>query len=150
MRDHPAPDFTLADYRALSEFRFQIRRFLHFSEEQARLHGVEPRQHQLLLAIHGLPAERKATISELAGRLLIRHHSAVELIDRLADHGLVKRHHGNPDHREVIVSLTRSGSAVLRKLTQAHREELETLGPMLAAALRSASRRERARKETAA
>lgn len=150
MCEESAPELTLADYRALSEFRFQIRRFLHFSEEQARLHGIEPRQHQLLLAIRGLPDGRKATVSELAGRLLIRHHSAVELIDRLADHGLVKRAHGNPDHREVIVSLTRSGSAVLRKLTETHRQELETLGPMLAVALRSVSRRGRVRKESAA
>ncbi|HVT92340.1 MAG TPA: MarR family transcriptional regulator [Bryobacteraceae bacterium] len=150
MREDQASDFTLADYRALSEFRFQIRRFLRFSEDQARLHGVEPRQHQLLLAIRGIPAGHKTTVSELAGRLLIRHHSAVELINRLADHGLVKRQHGDSDHREVIVSLTRSGSAVLRKLTEAHREELETLGPKLASTLRSVSRRGRTRRENAA
>ena len=134
-------DFSSHSYRSLAEFRFQIRRFLHFSEEQARTHGLEPQQHQLLLAIRGLPVGVKPTVGELAGRMLIRHHSAVELIGRLAMRGLVSRAPGQEDHREVIVTLTARGEAVLRELTRAHREELETLGPRLAASLRAATRR---------
>ncbi len=136
-----AKDFSAHSYRSLAEFRFEIRRFLHFSEEQARAHGLEPQQHQLLLAIRGLPVGAKPTVTELAGRMLIRHHSAVELIGRLAARGLVDRSPGEEDRREVIVTLTPAGEAVLRELTRAHREELETLGPRLAASLRAATRR---------
>lgn len=135
------PEFSAAEYRALAEFRFQIRRFLHFSEEQARLHGLEPRQHQLLLAVHGLPEGVKATIGELASRLLIRHHSAVELIDRLAARRLIRRTPDPGDHRQVLISLTRSGAQVLHRLSGAHHQELESLGPQLAASLRAVMRR---------
>lgn len=136
-----AHDFSTHSYRSLAEFRLEIRRFLHFSEERAREHGLEPQQHQLLLAIRGLPVGLKPTVGELAGRMLIRHHSAVELIGRLAARGLVDRSPGQEDHREVIVTLTPAGEAVLRELTRAHRDELETLGPRLAASLRAATRR---------
>src|SRR6266481_7179066 len=84
-------DLSMADYQALAEMRYQIRRFLHFSEQAARQAGLVPQQHQLLLALKGLPAGRKATISEVAGRLQLRHHSVVELIDRLVERGLIKR-----------------------------------------------------------
>ena len=82
---------TLADYQSLAEFRYQIRRFLHFSEQAARDAGLEPRQHQLMLAIKGLPRERGRRIGELAERLQIQHHSAVELVNRLAAGGYVRR-----------------------------------------------------------
>jgi DNA-binding MarR family transcriptional regulator len=146
----PAPAFSEFDYRALAEFRYQIRRFLHFSEEQARLHGLEPRYHQLLLAVQGLPAGAKATVGELASRLFIRHHSAVELIDRLAERRLIRRAPDPTDHRQVIVSLTRSGAAVLNRLSGAHHQELETLGPELAASLRAVMRRRPAKSNTTA
>lgn len=129
-------DLTDSEYRALAEFRYQLRCFLHFSEEQARASGLEPRQHQLLLAIKGLPRERKATVGELAGRLKLRPHSAVELLDRLAARGLVKRVRGETDHREVLILLTRSGEDLLRRLTVAHRNELEAAGMELSKALR--------------
>ncbi len=129
------PPLTRRDYRSLAEFRFHIRRFLHFSEEQARAHGVEPRQHQLLLAVEGLPENTPPTVGEIAGRLLIRHHSAVELVDRLCARGLLRRTHDARDHRQVMVSLTRAGLTVLHRLSRAHREELDKLGPELAASL---------------
>ena len=134
-------DLTLIEYRDLAEFRYQIRRFLHFSEEHVRARGVEPQQHQLLLAIKGLPGGRLATIGELAGRLQLKHHSAVELVDRMERQGLVARRAGEQDRRQVLVALTRSGSSLLRRLTLSHREELETAGPTLARALRSVMRR---------
>jgi DNA-binding MarR family transcriptional regulator len=138
---HSSGDFTLAEYRALAEFRYQVRRFLHFSEEQARSSGLEPRQHQLLLAIKGLPRGRKATVGELASRMQLRHHSTVGLLDRLAGRGLVKRIRGEKDLREVLIVLTRSGGDLLRGLTAAHRKELETAGAELSNALRRVLRK---------
>jgi len=141
---------TAADYQALAEFRYQIRRFLHFSEQQVRELGMEPQQHQLLLAIRGLPEGRPATIGELADRLQLKHHSVVELIDRMSQHGLVERRAGEQDRRQVIVDLTRSGAAILRKLSLAHRQELETAGPRLAKALQALMKRHRTANGSAA
>lgn len=137
-------DLTLTGYRALAEFRFQIRRFLHFSEEQVRSLGLEPQQHQLLLTVKGLPPGTNATISELADRLQLRHHSVVELVDRMQRHGYVVRGTGKQDRRQVIVRLTSSGSNVLRKLSLAHHQELEKAGPALFLALRSIMKQTRA------
>src|ERR1700739_2062200 len=94
---------TLFDYQALAEFRYQIRRFLHFSEEAARHAGVEPQHHQLMLAVKGRPPGEAARIGYLADRLQIQHHSAVELVDRLATKGLITRTRGSEDRREVFV-----------------------------------------------
>ena len=137
-------DLSLAGYRALAEFRFQIRRFLHFSEEQVRGQGLEPQQHQLLLAIKGLPRGIPATIGELATRLQLKHHSLVELVDRLERRQYVARNVGRRDRRQVLVRLTASGGNVLRKLSLAHHEELERTGPALARALRSLMKQARA------
>jgi len=136
-------DLSQAEYRALAELRYQIRRFLHFSEEQARTVGLEPQQHQLLLAVQGLPRGAAATVTELAERLQLKHHSVVELIDRLEKRGFVSRNSGREDRRQVIVHLTAEGSSVLRKLSLAHHEELETAGPALAKALRSLAQQHR-------
>lgn len=143
-------DLSLPEYQALAEFRYQIRRYLHFSEEQARACGIEPQQHQLMLAIRGLPEGRRATIGELAARLQLKHHSTVELVDRLEAHGAVVRIHGGDDRREVIVQLTRTGVALLRKLSLSHREELEQTGPGLARALKALMRAGRKEKVEAA
>jgi DNA-binding MarR family transcriptional regulator len=124
------------EFQALAEFRFQIRRFLRFSEDQARAAGIEPQQHQLLLAIKGLPDGVKPTIGELASRMLIRHHSAVELVDRLAEHGAVERMATEEDHRQVLVRLTRKGETLLHGLSVAHHDELLDRGPELMKSLR--------------
>jgi DNA-binding MarR family transcriptional regulator len=123
------------DYRALSEFRYQIRRFLRFSEQAAREAGLEPQQHQLLLTIRGLPPGAEPTVSELAERLQIRHHSVVELIDRLEGRQLVSRRRAEHDRRKVLVELTPEGDHMLRSLTTAHQAELQTAGPELLRAL---------------
>jgi DNA-binding MarR family transcriptional regulator len=128
-------DMSMADYRALAELRYQIRRYLRFSEQAAREVGLVPQQHQLLLALKGLPAGRKATISELAERLQIRHHSTVELIDRLVERGLVKRLRDEADQRRVIIHLTPQGEQVLRRLSLLHRHELQLAGPAFVRAL---------------
>src|SRR3954451_4832401 len=133
-------DLSPEQYRDLAEFRRQIRQFLHFSEATSKEYGIEAQQHQLLLAVHGLPEEAKPTIGELASRLFIQHHSAVELVNRLEQTGAVARHTGTKDKREVWIRLTPSGRAILRKLALAHRTELERSGPQLARALSSVLR----------
>lgn len=120
-----------AEYRALAEFRYRLRRFLRISEEFARSAGLEPQQHQLLLAIRGLPDGREPTIGELAERLQLQHHSAAELIDRAEERGLVQRVRGDADRRQVFVLLTREGSELLRRLSVHHRDELRTEGAEL-------------------
>jgi len=127
---------TVADYQSLAELRYQIRRFLHFSEEASRKAGLEPRQHQLMLALKGLPEGVRPRIGELAERLQIQHHSTVELVNRLSSGGYVRRERGGEDRREVLLSLTPRGEKVLKELSLHHRAELRTQGPALIAALR--------------
>lgn len=124
------------DYRALAEFRYQIRRFLRFSERAAREAGLEPQQHQLLLAIKGLPENARANIGEIAERLQIQHHSTVELIDRLTERGYVTRKRSADDRREVLVQLSAKGEKALRELTEYHQDEIGEIGPELVSALR--------------
>ncbi len=130
-------DLSADQYRDLAEFRRQIRQFLHFSEVTAKEHGIETQQHQLLLAVHGLPDGINPTIREIATRMFIQHHSAVELVNRLESTGAIARHAGIQDKREVWIRLTSSGRAILRRLALAHRTELERSGPALAHALTS-------------
>lgn len=130
-------DLSLRDYQDLAEFRYQLRQFLHFSELQARDHDLEPQQHQALLALKGLPAGKRPTIGELAGRLVLRHHTAVELTNRLESAGFVRRQPDPEDGRQILVLMTPQGAAKLRSLSLAHRDELLVKGPELARALRS-------------
>lgn len=136
-------DLTADQYRDLAEFRRQIRQFLHFSEATAKEFGIEPQQHQLLLAVQGLPEGARPTIRELAARLFIQHHSAVELVNRLEMTGAIARSPGQEDKREVWIQLTAAGRTILRGLAVAHREELERSGPELARALQSVLRHSR-------
>ena len=126
-------ELTLSDYKVLHEFRFQISRFLHFSEQAARTEGLEPRQHQFMLAVRAHDGD--PTVGELAERLFIRHHSAVELADRLVERGLAERVRSRRDRRVVRIRLTTQGKEKLYRLSGAHREELATAGPVLSAAL---------------
>jgi DNA-binding MarR family transcriptional regulator len=130
-------NISMADYQALAEFRHQIRRFLRFSEQAARATGLVPQQYQLLLALKGLPNGRKATIGELAERLQIKHHSTVELIDRLVERDLIRRSRDDQDQRRVIVHLTPQGEQLLKKLSLQHRQELQSTGPILVRTLRA-------------
>jgi len=132
------------DYRALADFRFEIRRFLNFSERLVGAAGIEPQQHQALLAIKGLPAHRVATVGVLAERLLIQHHSAVELVNRLEAKGLLRRARGVADRREVMLTLSRRGETLLKRLTQPHHAELQSARPRLLAALAAAINTNRA------
>ncbi len=108
---------------------------MHFSEEAARQVGIEPQQHQLLLAIKGIPIGTQPTMGRIAERLQLRHHSAVELVNRLTEHGAIARETNPDDGREVCLCLTRAGERLLRKLSIAHHDELGKAGPALRDAL---------------
>lgn len=129
------PRLSKPEYELLASFRYALRQFLRFSEESARALGIEPQQHQALLAIKGFPGRDQITISELAERLQIRHHSAVGLVDRLAAQGLLAREPATDDRRQVYVLLTSRGDELLEQLAAAHKEELQRLGPQLSALL---------------
>ena len=120
---------SLPDFLAMAELRYQIRRFLRFSETAARQAGIEPQQHQLLLAVKGLPNNLKPTIGVLAERMQLQHHSTVELIDRLADRGFLLRLRATDDRRQVLVKLTHDGEEFLKTLSLHHLQELQSSGP---------------------
>lgn len=124
-------NITLDDYQTLAQFRYVLRCFLNFSQKAAKNIGLTPRQHQALLAIKGFPGGGKVTIGDLAERLLIRHHSAVELVNRLVEAGLVRRMANPDDNRQVILELTDTANRDLAELAAAHLDELERIGPML-------------------
>ncbi|MGP0019429.1 MAG: MarR family winged helix-turn-helix transcriptional regulator [Candidatus Sulfotelmatobacter sp.] len=127
---------TLSDYQALAEFRYQIRKFLHFSEQAVQGAGLERGQYQLMLAIKGMPEGVRPRIRELANRMQIQHHSAVELINRLEAGGFVRRERAREDRREVLLALTPKGDRVLEELALHHHDELSRAAPSLVAALR--------------
>jgi DNA-binding MarR family transcriptional regulator len=120
-----------ADIESIAAFRYAIRRFMRFSEQSSRREHITPQQHQLLLAIKGFPNRDYATVSELAHRLQMRQHSVVGLIDRTARLGLVRRERGKEDRREVFIYLTDKGEEALARLTELHRQELETMRHVL-------------------
>jgi DNA-binding MarR family transcriptional regulator len=130
------------DYQALAQFRYEIRRFINFSEQAARDAGIEPQQHQALLAIEGLPATHRATIGVLAERLQIQHHSAVGLVDRLEAERLLSRACNRADRREVLLRVTGRGTQLLNQLSLSHRAELRSAGRALLRALETAMTRE--------
>ena len=136
-------EISLSQYQSLAEFRYQLRRFLHFSEQSARSVGLEPQQHQLLLALKGLPQGRPATVGELAERLQIQHHSTVELINRMVEKNFLERSRDESDQRKVIIHLTPYGEEILRKLSLLHRTELRSSGPELVRSLNSVINGER-------
>lgn len=125
------PGLDKAGYETLAEFRYALRRFQRFSESAAAAIGLSPRQHQALLAVKGFPGRDEITIGELAERLQVRHHSAVGLVDRLVAQGYLRRISGAEDRRQVFLGLTEQGSALLERLSAAHRDELRRIGPTL-------------------
>lgn len=116
-----------ADFEALAQFRYQLRRFLRFSEELTRRSGITPLQYQLMLQIKGFPGREWATVMELAERLQAKHHGVVALISRCELAGLVVRKASRSDLRRVEVALTEKGAQCLEKLASVHRAELLSL-----------------------
>jgi DNA-binding MarR family transcriptional regulator len=125
------------DFKAMAELRYQLRRFLRFSENAAREAGIEPQQHQLLLAIRGLPDHLKPTIGVLAERMQLQHHSTVELVDRLVERDYLCRLRATDDRRQVLVKLTHNGEELLKKLSLHHLQEWQSAGPKLVEVLQS-------------
>jgi len=127
-----------ADFQALAEFRFQLRRFLRFSEKAARAEGLTPLQYQLLLQVKGLPDDEQASIGKLALRLQLSHHGTVSLVTRSEIAGLVVRAEGLPDRRQVAVGLTPAGEDAVRRVARRHQGELRSLSQVFPVALLTA------------
>jgi DNA-binding MarR family transcriptional regulator len=126
---------TDEDYRRLAQLRYGLRSFLHWSAEQAKRAGLTPTQHQLLLAVRASEQERGPTVSHIAAILLIRHHSAVELVDRAQEAGLIVRER-DPDQQSLVrLRLTAHGAATLESLSELHLRELAQLAPTMRALL---------------
>jgi DNA-binding MarR family transcriptional regulator len=126
-------DLEDIDYQRLLAFRTGLRRFLRWSEEKVESYGLTPSQHQLLLAIRGHNDRRGPTVGEAAAYLLLRHHSAVGLVDRAVKAGLAVRLPDDEDHRVVRLGLTEKGAEIIRQLTAQHFDELERLAPRMRA-----------------
>jgi DNA-binding MarR family transcriptional regulator len=119
------------DYQKLLALRTGIRKFLHWSEEQAGAVGITPTQHQLMLAIRGDGDPNGPTISAIADALVLRHNSAVGLVDRAVEAGLVVRHVDEHDSRVVRLRLSALGARRIRQLSEAHTEELRRIAPRM-------------------
>jgi DNA-binding MarR family transcriptional regulator len=125
-----------AKLKELAEFRYRLRRFLSFSEMASEALGISAQQYQVLQVIATVPEGRAASISYLAERMMVRHNSAVELVDRTEKAGLVRRVADESDHRRSLVEITSRGGELLTQLVEQHLIELETAGPEMARALR--------------
>jgi DNA-binding MarR family transcriptional regulator len=139
---HARPGEEFLDYPALADLRYQLRRFIRVREVAARQAGVEPQQYLALLQIKGLEGRQLATIGVLSERLQIRHHAAVQLVDRLASQGLAERQRTGRDRREVVVLVSPAGEKLLRRLARQSLDDLATEGPRLLALLNRLVRRQ--------
>lgn len=140
-----AAEITPAEYRALAELRYRIRHFLREGDAKARAVGLEPQQYLMLLAIRGLPVGSEATIQTLADRLALKHHSTVELIDRLEAHGYVRRNRSRDDRRRVLVTLLPRGDRLLEQVARHRISELRTSGEALVSAIDALLERKQSR-----
>ena len=122
---------SLPQLRTLAEFRYRLRMFLQFSENAAQKLGLQPQQHQLLLQIAGAPEGTATTVGFAAERLGLRHNTAVELSNRSAEAGLIRRKQGDKDRRRVLLELTSKGKRLLDSLSIGHERELDELSPQL-------------------
>jgi DNA-binding MarR family transcriptional regulator len=125
-----------AEYMALAEFRYQIRKYLRHMEDIAREAGRNPQQYQVLLAIKGLPKGKPPTISTLAERMQLNHNSMVELVDRCEERGLIRRTRAAADRRQVTLTITPEGEVLMREQAAGARQELRTVGPILSESIR--------------
>ncbi len=130
------PALTRAEFQRLAEFRFQLRRFLHFSSIAAEKTGLRSQQYQLLQCVYGMPDALEPTIANVAARMLLKHNSAVELVDRTIEQGLLRRAPDPTDSRCILLRVTPLGERALGSLAASHLEELDQAGPELIRALR--------------
>jgi DNA-binding MarR family transcriptional regulator len=126
---------SFAEFQALAELRYRIRLFVKEGDRAARIAGLEPQQYLMLLAIRGLPPETPAKIQTFADRLAVKHHSAVELVDRLEQRGYVRRTRSRDDRRQVLVSLLPRGQKVLEQVVRQRMGELRASGRQLVTAI---------------
>jgi DNA-binding MarR family transcriptional regulator len=126
---NPAP-LTDADFARLADFRHALRRFLHFSEQVAAAEDLKPQQHQALLAIRGREPGT-TTVGVLAERLCLKHHTTVELVQRLEKAGLLTKHSSDKDGRALVLQVSKEGEARLDRLSRSHRAELGQIGPRI-------------------
>ena len=131
LESNPPKPLAAAEYVALAEFRYQIRRYLRYMEEEARANGHHPQQYQLLLAIKGLPKGKEPTVTTLAERMQMNHNSMVGLINRCEKRGLIRRTQSSHDRRQVTLGITGQGDLVLRQQANASRRELGSITPVL-------------------
>jgi DNA-binding MarR family transcriptional regulator len=130
--DQSSKPVTLRQYRALADFRYELRRFLRYSEDVTRRHGVTPLQYQLLLQVKGYPGNEEATVGGVAKRLQAKHHGVVALVSRCEDLGLVTRRVSDYDRRAIVVGLTPKGERLVERLARLHRNELLVIRGRLA------------------
>ncbi|MGA7340566.1 MAG: MarR family winged helix-turn-helix transcriptional regulator [Terracidiphilus sp.] len=130
-----APSLDVAHLQRLAEFRFQLRRFLHFSQAAAEQAGLRNQQYQMLQCVGGMPVGVEPTIVNVAARMLLKHNSAVELVDRAIEQGLLRRSADRDDHRRILLRVTPQGERMLASLAEFHSQELEQSGPELVRAL---------------
>lgn len=130
-----AQDVDVARLQRLAEFRFQLRRFLHVSQVAAEQTGLHNQQYQMLQCVGGMPDGMAPTIANVAARMLLKHNSAVELVDRAIDQGLMRRAADPLDHRCILLRVTPQGEHLLASLAEFHMRELEQSGPELVRAL---------------
>jgi DNA-binding MarR family transcriptional regulator len=141
-----AKEITSAEYQALAELRYRIRKFVREGDAVARAAGLEPQQYLLLLALRGLPEGVEATIRTLADRLALKHHSTVELIDRLEAHGYVRRSRSRDDRRRVFVTLLPRGEKLLEQVARDRIGELRASGAALVQAISALLENDESRK----
>lgn len=122
-----APPLNKRDFETLADFRYQIRKFIRFSEQLALKHGIKPQQYQLLLQIKGYPDRDWATVGELAERLQSQHHGVVALISRCEKLGLVERRRSSDDRRRIEIRLLAKGDRLVNEVARLHRDELLSL-----------------------
>ena len=134
------PQLDSHEYALLAAFRYALRGFMHFSESAAKDVGLSAQQYQALLVVRGYPEDRQVKINDLAQQLLIRHNTAVGLVDRLDKQGLITRRPSPADGRQVHLRLTAKGERMLERLASVHREELRRIGPQLKLLLQQITR----------
>lgn len=130
-----ARKLDVAHLRRLAEFRYQLRRFLHVSQAAAERMGLHNQQYQMLQCVGGMPEGMAPTIANVATRMLLKHNSAVELVDRAIEQGLLRRTSDAADHRRILLRVTPQGGRILAALAEFHTRELEQSGPELVQAL---------------
>jgi DNA-binding MarR family transcriptional regulator len=145
MEDHNGNGIAdIPRLKELAEFRFQLRQFLAFSEISSERHGIQAQQYQLLQVIAAAPAGQPASVSYLADRMVLRHNSTVELVDRAERAGLVRRHTDERDLRRSLIRITPSGEQLLRAMVAEHIQEVERLAERIIASLRAVNQSETA------